>query len=388
MAYLKSISTVLEAVSVDCNFTTIEAFFDYATEHELNITAEIEQCPNLCILTFGTGNPDLSGIGMMYAYSFQVALTIIFGPLLRGLDIFENFLPSGDFFMLRKLFRESIDVQSIFWESNGFLILASAVATLVRMGQHPTIFEIAEMQILNFVQLNSLLVIFFCLVHPIAKWWQRFFQFLLGFTLATAALSQSQLSGHSETDWLQASLGCQNEPAFRKITPVPYNKAVVYTAASLCIISFFAQTATTVFPRIKQRPSLRRVLTVMAIVWGLLTTLSLVGMIWGLVKLWGQRGELIKVAGPDFEDNEWGFGQVAALFTWLPIPVEISYKLNDWMKERSSTWYRFQASIAPYGESKNGEKQGEHIAMAPATTATKGGVFTQAHSQDSGDGSV
>lgn len=264
----------------------------------------------------------------MYAYSFQVALTIIFGPLLRGLDVFDHFLPSGDFFMLRKLFKESIDVQSIFWESNGFLILASAVATLVRMGQHPTIFEIAEMQMLNFVQLNSLLVIFFCLIHPIARWWQRFFQFLLGFALATAALSQSGLSGHSETDWLQASLGCQNEPAFRKITPVPYNKAVVYAAAGLCIISFFAQTATTVFPRIKQRPSLRRVLTIMAVVWGLLTTLSLVGMIWGLVKLWGQRGELIKVAGPDFEDNEWGFGQVAALFTWLPIPVEISYKLN------------------------------------------------------------
>lgn len=49
---------------MDCNFTTIEAFFDNATENGLNITAEIEQCPNLCLLTFGTGNPDLSGIGV------------------------------------------------------------------------------------------------------------------------------------------------------------------------------------------------------------------------------------------------------------------------------------------------------------------------------------
>jgi hypothetical protein len=79
-----------------------------------------------------------------------------------------------------------------------FLILASAVATLVRMGQHPTIFEIAEMQILN-----SLLIILFCLIYPIDRWWQRFFQFLLGFALATAALSQSQLSGHSETGKLR-----------------------------------------------------------------------------------------------------------------------------------------------------------------------------------------
>lgn len=61
----------------------------------------------------------------MYAYSFQVAFTIIFGPVLRGLDILDNVLPKGDVFGLRKLFKDSIDVQTIFWESNGFLILAS-----------------------------------------------------------------------------------------------------------------------------------------------------------------------------------------------------------------------------------------------------------------------
>ncbi|KAM0253655.1 hypothetical protein ACHAQJ_007167 [Trichoderma viride] len=111
-------------------------------------------------------------------------------------------------------------------------------------------------------------------------------------------------------------------------------------------------------------------------------------MVWGLVKLWGQRSELIEVAGPDFEDNEWGFGQVAALFTWLPIPVEISYKLNDWMKQQSSIWSQFQAAVAPYGELRNDDRQGMDVAMAPATTANKGGVVAREHLQGPGDGSV
>jgi hypothetical protein len=266
---------------------------------------------------------------MMYAYSFQVALTLIYGPIFRFVDIVIPRLPWKSRFRFRDLLKASIDIQITFWESNTFLILASAAATLVRMKQRPTIFEIAEMQILAFVQLNSLLIIFFCLIHPITRWWQRFLQFLVGFSLATAALSQSRLAGSAEVDWAAASLGCQNQPAFRKITPIPYSRAVVFTAAGVCIVSFVAQTLTTVFPSLKKKTGSRKwILTSMAVVWGLLTTLSTAGMIWGLVILWQQRNELVKIAVPNFEDNEWGFGQVAALFTWLPIPIELSYAVN------------------------------------------------------------
>ncbi len=129
----------------------------------------------------------------MYAYTFQVVLTVLCGPIFRALYLLAPRLPWSSKLGFRDLIVSSIDIQIVFWESDGFLIFASAVATLVRMNQAPTIFEIAEMQILMFLQLNSLVIMFFCLVHPIARWWQRFFQFLLGFGLATAALSQSRL---------------------------------------------------------------------------------------------------------------------------------------------------------------------------------------------------
>lgn len=62
-AYHK-MANLTDTSTSQCNFTTIENFFDYATEHSLNITAQIEHCPDLCLLTFGIGNPDLSGIGV------------------------------------------------------------------------------------------------------------------------------------------------------------------------------------------------------------------------------------------------------------------------------------------------------------------------------------
>jgi hypothetical protein len=49
-----------------CDFDSINDFFSYATENGLNITVEVQNCQNLCLLTYGVGNPDLSGIGVSH----------------------------------------------------------------------------------------------------------------------------------------------------------------------------------------------------------------------------------------------------------------------------------------------------------------------------------
>jgi hypothetical protein len=214
---------------------------------------------------------------MMYAYTFQVILTIVFGPLFRTSYLLVPRLSWARQLGLQEMIASSTDIQLIFWDSNGFIIFASAVATLVRMGQNRTIFEIAEMQILMFVQLNSLLIMFFCLVHPIARWWQRFAQFLLGFALAAAALSQTRLNASATADYLLVSLGCKSQPAFNEITPVPYHRAVVYVVAGLCAVSFMAQSITTVSPHFEKRAGMTKFLTVLTVLWGLMTMLSLVG---------------------------------------------------------------------------------------------------------------
>lgn len=61
-----------------CDFNTMDDFFGYVNKHGLNITTEVQKCQNLCLLTYGVGNPDLSGIGVSsQAQGFSVFLAII-----------------------------------------------------------------------------------------------------------------------------------------------------------------------------------------------------------------------------------------------------------------------------------------------------------------------
>jgi hypothetical protein len=55
-----------------CDFTKMEDFFHHAHKNNLNITLEVQKCQNLCLLTYGVGNPDLSGIGVSSQYIFSV----------------------------------------------------------------------------------------------------------------------------------------------------------------------------------------------------------------------------------------------------------------------------------------------------------------------------
>jgi hypothetical protein len=64
-----TISNITSGGDVSCNFTDIQDFFDQTIQNGGNITQQIELCPNLCILTFGAGNPDLSGIGVRLRFS-------------------------------------------------------------------------------------------------------------------------------------------------------------------------------------------------------------------------------------------------------------------------------------------------------------------------------
>jgi hypothetical protein len=52
----------------ECDFESIQDFFEYAYEQKLNITAEVQNCQSLCLMTYGKGNPDLSGIGVRLSW--------------------------------------------------------------------------------------------------------------------------------------------------------------------------------------------------------------------------------------------------------------------------------------------------------------------------------
>ncbi|KAL5043259.1 hypothetical protein BDW71DRAFT_188266 [Aspergillus fruticulosus] len=323
-----------------CDFDNMNDFFDYANKNGLNITVEVQNCQNLCLLTYGVGNPDLSGIGMMYAYSIQTGLTILVGPVYRVLYL--TLAPVSSFM------RDLRDIQMNFFSSNGFFVGSSALATLAHLSQNPSTFEIAEMQAMAFLQVNSILVTFFCLVvaQPMSRWAARVLLYFAVFVLVLVALGKSHLGSDSRANWRLASDGCAHSSTdYSVINPVPYPSWAVAIFAVAGSIALWIQSLKEKFQADKLHKSLFRMVVLF---WVLLIGLLTAGMVLGLTMMWRQRRHLRSLARDQFEDDQWGFGQIAALTIWAPIPVELLYILNDLAQRKSVRWNRWNQAISVF----------------------------------------
>ncbi|KAL6232347.1 hypothetical protein BDW75DRAFT_217918 [Aspergillus navahoensis] len=334
-----------------CDFNSINDFFDYATKNRLNITVEVQNCQNLCLLTYGVGNPDLSGIGMMYAYSIQTALTILLGPIYRVLYL--ALAPASAFI------RDAKGIQLNFFSSNGFFVGSSALASLAHLSQNPSTFEVAEMQAMAFLQVNSVLVTFFCMVvaHPMSRWAARVLLYIVVFVLIIVTLGKSHLNSDSKENWRLASDGCAHSSSdYSVINPVPYPSWAVAIFAVAGTVAFWLQSLKDRFQADKLHRSMFRVLTLF---WVLLIALLTAGMVLGLTMMWRQRRHLKSLARDKFEDDEWGFGQIAALTIWAPITVELLYIINDLAQRWSARWSRWNQTISLFFSPKALKQDGQ-----------------------------
>lgn len=257
---------------------------------------------------------------MMYAYSIQTGLTILVGPVYRML--YHTLAPASHFV------RDLRDVQTNFFSSNGFFVGSSALATLANLSQNPSTFEIAEMQAMAFLQVNSILVTFFCLIvaQPISRWAARVLLYFIVFVLVLVALGRSHLGSDSRENWRLASDGCAHSSTdYSVINPIPYPSWTVVIFAVAGTMAFWIQSLKEKFQTDKLRKSMFRLLILF---WVMLIGLLTAGMVVGLTMMWRQRRHLRSLARDQFEDDQWGFGQIAALTIWAPIPVELLYILN------------------------------------------------------------
>jgi uncharacterized membrane protein len=269
---------------------------------------------------------------MMVAYTLQIIFNILFGPVYRMLYLLASQrsgkkVPAGKdtpFFLLVK---EVKVLQASFLAANGFFIGASAVASYVHLSQEISIFEVAEIQVMSFMQINSILVIFFCIVRPVSRWYARIILHTVVFILVIVVLGRSQLNGSKRTNWRLASLGCASKsPEYGVITPVLYPSWAVAIFAVVGALVCWLQSKK---EEIEKKTNGKILFRIFMIIWALLIGLMTAGMVLGLVMMWRQRNHLRSVAGMQFEDDAWGFGQVAALFIWAPIPVESLYIFLD-----------------------------------------------------------
>ncbi|KAL4907804.1 hypothetical protein BDW74DRAFT_148100 [Aspergillus multicolor] len=321
-----------------CDFRSIDDFFDFATNNKLNITVEVQNCQNLCLLTYGVGNPDLSGIGMMYAYSIQTGLTILLGPIYRILYL--ALAQTNNFIVDLK------DIQTTFFSANGFFVGSSALASLAHLAQNPSTFEVAQMQALAFLQVNSVIVTFFCLVvaSPMYRWAARVLLYIVVFVLVIVALGKSHLNSDNRENWRLASDGCAHSSTdYRVINPVPYPSWAVAIFAVAGGIAYWLKSLKERYQASKLHRSAFKALLVF---WVALIALFTAGMVLGLTMMWRQRRHLRSLARDQFEDDEWGFGQIAALTIWAPIPVELLYILNDLAQRKSTRWRRWNQGLS------------------------------------------
>ena len=59
-----SMSQTLSNSSLKCNFTSPKEFLHVANNQSAIITQVINDCPHVCNVFYGTGNPDIIGVGI------------------------------------------------------------------------------------------------------------------------------------------------------------------------------------------------------------------------------------------------------------------------------------------------------------------------------------
>ncbi|KAH6964872.1 hypothetical protein EDB82DRAFT_511148 [Fusarium venenatum] len=105
-----------------------------------NISLLVDKCPGVCDLIYGSGNPDISGIGAMSSYAIQGISSLLFGPILGILALYASSDPDSDsFFALpSRLWWVSeafAPVARSIQETNIIVAFSVLLATLIRVRQ-------------------------------------------------------------------------------------------------------------------------------------------------------------------------------------------------------------------------------------------------------------
>lgn len=130
---------------------SLKHFSDLFSADNPNITDIIASCPQQCALAWGTGNPDLSDIGVFLSYSLQLALSIILGPGHIVLHrLFNN-----------KLRQYLFSIHIVALTTTVLFASQIAIASIVYLRGQPALIEIIFICYLNVMEFLCSLI-FFC----------------------------------------------------------------------------------------------------------------------------------------------------------------------------------------------------------------------------------
>ncbi|KAK0748991.1 hypothetical protein B0T18DRAFT_96192 [Schizothecium vesticola] len=290
----------------------------------------IVDCPEICLVASGKGQPDLAGRGVIISYCGQLFYAILFGPVkYASSTLLAAWRPSSS----DKQPRWMTKLHSTAIWTNVLFCLAVSLACCVR--QYRSDLEPYERsltrRIVGFTQYCTALALSGYLTPE--RGWLLSFCLVIIVTTGTAAEVAAGLPAHRTMDGiLQAcrdALKEESYPWFGAITlPYVIKDRILFMCLALCALG--AWTAVWVYLRC----SLRRRQVAgprYAIFAFFVLMLGILGFAAYSLGKTVEKHVCLSYA-PATEDNgetHWGIGQIVAPFAWLGLTVDILYELAD-----------------------------------------------------------
>lgn len=319
-----------------------------------NMSYLVATCDSVCLLLYGAGNPDISGIGAMTSYTIQGLSTILLGPILAAICLTRD--------MRRQ------DGKDSFFELDPASLqnLGPWMTGLIRMARrhhYNNSLIMVSISIALIVQLNTPYL-------PVAE--LDFVKSLAGFqlvlwqlsTLGTGYFVLPDLDGPNS--WRAAFHNFHNFQLWVSFIYIIFIKEppgagtlIVRELTGLCHLHKNYPNLDSAFRRRPEGWSLMYDF----ILWPSLAGVALAvpGLLWYFWSRWvilcqwlrvrprkfagclvlfpallcfsvtcllylvwfeGKRLDLQQITGPAYQDSGWGFGQVLAVLVWLPLAEE------------------------------------------------------------------
>ncbi|TFK67424.1 hypothetical protein BDN72DRAFT_859158 [Pluteus cervinus] len=339
----------------ECGFSSLNDVLNQAATHDTNITELVQSCQSICNLVWGTGNPDLSGIGANISYILQFVLIIIFGPIFLLVYGMRDRL--GDYLNKRwgvdkeKIVvwvAEFVQLQDTFTDASAQFTISVSVAMIVRIKQGAPLYEITFLHALTSMQFLGLLSVLVASAATAKEKTGRraallilyglvdfgFYMGLVGF-LRTSKASWSHIQ----------ELGTACEGYGTILPGFTYAKSANFPNMSVnwksdfnphhfahnleimgIVVGFILAGALGVCLTALICKGLYEVFRAANTAWlGFISFGFTPGVLFFLVEMERTRSVMRSLTGSEFQDNQWGFGQVVSLFLWIPLVIQIFF---------------------------------------------------------------
>lgn len=337
-----------------------------------NISIAAPCGPQICQVIWGTGNSDISGIGMKAGYIIQNMLGVILATLCflasrkRGdtglgmhmttiYDIFDSYFDCALFYAFSTELACAISVTKVTFGLNAdgmgnlTLRITWAGATLTIL---PLIYRILLRN--RYIRVDRDKTGTFAmrrkLTFPmfVVCWAIFLYTFLnkMADTFAPSQIGSGPAAVISDNSWNEIQTLCTgNWDSLTSVENTAIDAFDIAASLLICLI-VMARLLTgcfrawgwrfTPWTDLKQR--FTHMLDILCIVLMVVLPLMAIGLMWSLFRLASLQAQLAEDIGLQYSDNDWSFGQIVSITIFTPVVVDIlCVGLSRWTNVRPSS---------------------------------------------------